>query len=591
MLRCEIDDKFKWDLSPIVDGNDAWEKLYKSLEAEYKVLGEFKGKLNDSDNIYYCLIADDKISLLVERLYVYARMRRDEDASETLYQGMVSRIELLSVKISSMTSYIMPELSALDNSFLESLITEDRFAPYDYAIKKIIRSKAHTLSEKEERILSELGTFSDGFHDAFSMFDNVDIKFAPVKDSEGNDIEMSHGIYSKLMQSGDRDIRKQAFESMFASYKDMNNTLAQIYGGNVKKNVFYAKVRNFDSALERATFSENVPTAVYKKLLTCVNNALPSMHEYISLRKKALGLDELHCYDLHVPIVEGASLSLPYDEAYQLVKKALAPLGADYAKLLDRAYNEKWIDVYENKGKTSGAYSWGSYNAHPYVLLNYQPVTHDVFTIAHELGHAMHSYHSNSAQPYAKAGYEIFVAEVASTVNEVLLLKYLIKDSDANTRKYLLSYYLDMFRTTLFRQTQFAAFEERVHAMAEADEPLTAEALNDVYYSLNKEYYGSELIHDDLIKYEWSRIPHFYRSFYVYKYATGITSAVSIARNIIENGESAVNKYKEFLSTGGSMPPVDELKIAGVDLTDDKPFNDCMAEFKATLKALKDLII
>lgn len=591
MLRCEIDDKFKWDLSPIVDGNDVWEKLYKSLEAEYKVLGEFKGKLNDSDNIYNCLIADDKISLLVERLYVYARMRRDEDASETLYQGMVSRIELLSVKISSMTSYIMPELSALDNSFLESLITEDRFAPYDYAIKKIIRSKAHTLSEKEERILSELGTFSDGFHDAFSMFDNVDIKFAPVKDSEGNDIEMSHGIYSKLMQSGDRDVRKQAFESMFASYKDMNNTLAQIYGGNVKKNVFYAKVRNFDSALERATFSENVPTAVYKKLLTCVNNALPSMHEYISLRKKALGLDELHCYDLHVPIVEGASLSLPYDEAYQLVKKALAPLGADYAKLLDRAYNEKWIDVYENKGKTSGAYSWGSYNAHPYVLLNYQPVTHDVFTIAHELGHAMHSYYSNSAQPYAKAGYEIFVAEVASTVNEVLLLKYLIKDSDANTRKYLLSYYLDMFRTTLFRQTQFAAFEERVHAMAEANEPLTAEALNDVYYSLNKEYYGSELIHDDLIKYEWSRIPHFYRSFYVYKYATGITSAVSIARNIIENGESAVKKYKEFLSTGGSMPPVDELKIAGVDLTDDKPFNDCMAEFKATLKALKDLVI
>lgn len=591
MLRCEIDDKFKWDLSPIVDGNDAWEKLYKSLEAEYKVLGEFKGKLNDSDNIYYCLIADDKISLLVERLYVYARMRRDEDASETLYQGMVSRIELLSVKISSMTSYIMPELSALDNSFLESLITEDRFAPYDYAIKKIIRSKAHTLSEKEERILSELGTFSDGFHDAFSMFDNVDIKFAPVKDSEGNDIEMSHGIYSKLMQSGDRDIRKQAFESMFASYKDMNNTLAQIYGGNVKKNVFYAKVRNFDSALERATFSENVPTAVYKRLLTCVNNALPSMHEYIGLRKKALGLDELHCYDLHVPIVEGASLSLPYDEAYQLVKKALAPLGADYAMLLDRAYNEKWIDVYENKGKTSGAYSWGSYNAHPYVLLNYQPVTHDVFTIAHELGHAMHSYYSNSAQPYAKAGYEIFVAEVASTVNEVLLLKYLIKDSDANTSKYLLSYYLDMFRTTLFRQTQFAAFEERVHAMAEADEPLTAEALNDVYYSLNKEYYGAELIHDDLIKYEWSRIPHFYRSFYVYKYATGITSAVSIARNIIENGENAVKKYKEFLSTGGSMPPVDELKIAGIDLTDDKPFNDCMAEFKATLKALKDLII
>lgn len=591
MLRSEIDDNFKWDLSPIVDGNDAWEMLYKSLEAEYKVLGEFKGKLNDANNIYNCLTADDKISLAVERLYVYARMRRDEDASETLYQGMVSRIELLSVKISSLTSYIMPELSALDNNFLESLITEERFAPYDYAIKKIIRSKAHTLSEKEEKILSELGTFSDGFHDAFSMFDNVDIKFAPVKDSDGNEIEMSHGIYSKLMQSGDRDVRKQAFESMFASYKDMNNTLAQIYGGNVKKNVFYAKVRNFDSALERATFSENVPTTVYNKLLTCVEKALPSMHEYIGLRKKALGLDELHCYDLHVPIVEGASLSLPYDEAYELVKKALTPLGEDYSKLLNRAYNEKWIDVYENKGKTSGAYSWGSYNAHPYVLLNYQPVTHDIFTIAHELGHAMHSYYSNSAQPYAKSGYEIFVAEVASTVNEVLLLKYLIKDSDADMRKYLLSYYLDMFRTTLFRQTQFAAFEERAHAMAEADEPLTAEALNDLYYSLNQEYYGDELIHDDLIKYEWSRIPHFYRSFYVYKYATGITSAVSIARNIMENGESAVKKYKEFLSTGGSMPPVDELKIAGINLTDDKPFSDCMAEFKSTLNALKELII
>lgn len=591
MLRKEIDDCYKWDLSPIVDGNEAWEELYKKLETEYSILGDFKGKLDQADNIYECLTADDKISLTVERLYVYARMRRDEDASVTLYQGMVNRIELLSVKISSLTSYIMPELSALDDSFLESLILDERFAPYDYAIKKIIRSKAHTLSEKEEKILSELGSFSDGFHDAFSMFDNVDIKFAPVKDSDGNLIEMSHGIYSKLMQSSDREVREQAFESMFASYKDMNNTLAQIYGGNVKKNAFYAKVRNFNSALERATFSENVPTAVYEKLLENVKNALPTMHEYIGLRKKALGLDELHCYDLHVPIVEGASLSLPYAEAYQLVKKALAPLGEDYQQLLEKAYNEKWIDVYENKGKTSGAYSWGSYNAHPYVLLNYQPVTHDVFTIAHELGHAMHSYYSNSTQPYAKAGYEIFVAEVASTVNEVLLLKYLIKDSDANTRKYLLSYYLDMFRTTLFRQTQFAAFEERAHAMAEADEPLTAEALNDVYYSLNKEFYGDELVHDDLIKYEWSRIPHFYRSFYVYKYATGITSAVSIARTIIENGDSAVKKYKEFLSTGGSMPPVEELKIAGVDLTEDKPFKDCMTEFKTTLDALKELII
>lgn len=589
MLRNEVAEKYKWDLSSIIENDERWEELFIQVSNDYKSFENFKGKLNNPDTIYDCFVKETEISKIISKLYVYARMKLDEDANVSQYQALVERIEMLNVKISVEMSFIMPEISSCDTDFLQNLLKDKKFNDYDYMIKEIIRNKPHILSENEEKILSEVGSFSDGFHDAFNMFDNADITFADVIDKDGKTIAMSHGQYGNILQSGDRNEREQAFKSMFNAFKSMNNTLTQLYNGNVKANVFYAKVRGFDSALEKAVFGENVHREVYEKLVKNVDRALPIMHDYIALRKKILGYAELHCWDLHTPIVEGQSLKLEYTDACKLVKTALTPLGDEYAELLDKAFNDRWIDVYETKGKRSGAYSWGCYTSHPYVLLNYQPVTNEVFTIAHELGHAMHSYYSNLTQPYSKAGYEIFVAEVASTVNEVLLLKYLMANCDVEMRKYLLSYYLDMFRTTLFRQTQFAKFEQIAHEMSESDIPFTADLLNDTYYKLNVEFYGDSLVHDELIKYEWSRIPHFYRSFYVYKYATGLTSAVTIANAIFNGEKDAVVNYKKFLSLGGSMPPEEILKVAGVDLQSDNPYAVCMKEFKNTLEELKTL--
>lgn len=363
-----------------------------------------------------------------------------------------------------------------------------------------------------------------------------------------------------------------------------------LYIGNVKKNVFYSQVKKYKSCLDRATAGEDVPMSVYSKLLECIDGGLKGLHDYMQYRRKALGYKELHMYDLHVPLVEGSEKAVEYEEAAKIVKEALLPLGDEYQKLLDKAFNEGWIDVFENKGKRSGAYSWGCYDSHPYVLLNYQKTTHDVFTIAHELGHAMHSYYSNTTQPFAKAEYKIFVAEVASTVNEVLLLRHLLKSAEGDEKKYLLSYLLDMYRTTIFRQTQFAEFEYQAHKLAEEGEALNAQVLSSLYMKLNEKYYKTDgVVMDELIQYEWARIPHFYNAFYVYKYSTGMISAICIAEDILTNGQKAVDKYKEFLKAGGSMSPVDILKLAGVDLTTDKPYNQAMKVFDETLKSLKAL--
>ena len=377
---------------------------------------------------------------------------------------------------------------------------------------------------------------------------------------------------------------------MFNAYKDMINTIASIYIGNVKKNVFYSQVRGYENCLDRATSGEDVSIDVYYKLLDCVEDSIPLLHRYLRYRRRELGCNTLQMYDLHVPITGGDSLSVEYEESCEIVKNALKPLGEEYGNLLDEAFNEGWIDVCENKGKASGAYSSGCYGCHPYVLLNYQKTTHDVFTIAHELGHAMHTYYSNANQSYPKADYKIFVAEVASTVNEVLLLRHLLSKAEGEQKKYLLSYLLDMFRTTVFRQTQFAEFEYEAHKMAEEGKPMSAEALCEVYYKLNKKYYGAiGVSNTELIQYEWARIPHFYDAFYVYKYATGLISAFCIADNILKNGESAVADYKKFLKAGSSMSPVEILKLAGVDLTTDEPYEQAMAIFKDTLAELEKM--
>ncbi|MDE5548993.1 MAG: oligoendopeptidase F, partial [Clostridia bacterium] len=516
--RNEIDDKYKWRLEDIVPSDEEWEKLFEETKKLGDGLDKFDGKLNKADSILECLKFDDEINQKLERLYVYAKMRKDEDCSREKYLAMVERINNLLVELSQKSAYIQPQLSSNSKEFLQDLASKKEFGDYSYSLTLMAKHKEHTLSTQEEVLMAKVGLFSGIFQEAFGMFDNLDISFKPFKDSEGKKVELSHGVYSLMLQSQSRSDRKKAFESMFGAYRDMINTVASIYTGNVKKNLFYTQARKYDSCLDRATSSEDVPKSVYERLVKCIDGSLSSLHKYLRYRKKQLGYSSLHMYDLHVPIVDNASKGVEYEEAREIVKKALAPMGDEYGKLLDKAFNEGWIDVQENKGKRSGAYSWGCYGTHPYVLLNYQKTTHDIFTIAHELGHAMHSYYSNENQPYAKAEYKIFVAEVASTVNEVLLVRYMLKDAKGDERKYLLSYLLDMFRTTVFRQTQFAEFEYQAHKRAEEGEPLNAQTLSDIYYKLNEKYYKTAgVVNDELIKYEWARIPHFYNAFYVYK--------------------------------------------------------------------------
>ncbi|MDE6614318.1 MAG: oligoendopeptidase F [Clostridia bacterium] len=588
--RNEIDDKYKWRLEDIVPSDEEWEKLFEETKKLGDGLDKFDGKLDKADSILECLKFDDEINQKLERLYVYAKMRKDEDCSREKYLAMVERINNLLVELSQKSAYIQPQLSSNSKEFLQDLASKKEFGDYSYSLTLMAKNKEHTLSTQEEVLMAKVGLFSGIFQETFGMFDNLDISFKPFKDSEGKKVELSHGVYSLMLQSQSRSDRKKAFESMFGAYRDMINTLASIYTGNVKKNLFYTQARKYDSCLDRATSSEDVPKSVYERLVKCIDGSLSSLHKYLRYRKKQLGYSSLHMYDLHLPIVDNASKGVEYEEAREIVKKALAPMGDEYGKLLDKAFNEGWIDVQENKGKRSGAYSWGCYGTHPYVLLNYQKTTHDIFTIAHELGHAMHSYYSNENQPYAKAEYKIFVAEVASTVNEVLLVRYMLKDAKGDERKYLLSYLLDMFRTTVFRQTQFAEFEYQAHKRAEEGEPLNAQTLSDIYYKLNEKYYKTAgVVNDELIKYEWARIPHFYNAFYVYKYATGLISALCIADDILSKGESAVSDYKKFLKAGGSMPPVEILKLAGVDLTDEKPYNQAMKIFDDTLEELINL--
>lgn len=585
--RDQIPAKYKWTLEDIIPTNEAWEELLFKCEERIGYFSKYQDKLSDEDALFDCLKFTDRLKHDIASLYKYARMRSDQDTRDSVYQGMVNKAEMLIVKYSTASSFVIPEISEFSKERLEKLAKSKRFADYDVFFGEIIRNKNIILSKKEEKLLGEVGLFSDTNREVFNMFDNADVKFKPVDDGTGNKVDMSHGVYGMLLQNQSQDVRKEAFESMFGAYKDHINTLAANYAGNVKKDWFYAKVRGFQSALDYSMYQENVPSTCYEKLLDAVGKGTEPLHKYIALRKKVLGVDTLNMYDLYVSMVKEQELALEYEDAVKLVKEALKVMGKEYSDVLASAFESGWVDVFENKGKRSGAYSWGVYGVHPFVLLNYQKTVHDVFTIAHELGHSMHSYYSNSSLPETKADYEIFVAEIASTVNEVLLLKHLLKTASGEFRKYLLSYYLDMFRTTLFRQTMFSEFEAIAHGMVEKGEPITADALCDAYYELNKKYYGPSVEHNDLIRYEWSRIPHFFTSFYVYKYATGITTAVSIANNILAQGEKYFAKYKKFLSAGGSMPPLDIIRLADVDLESDAPYELAIKEFSDTLAELE----
>ncbi|MDR2047046.1 MAG: oligoendopeptidase F [Clostridiales bacterium] len=586
LQRKEIDGRYKWRTEDIFASDGDFYAELGELAKEVGALGAYRGRLGDKAALLDCLKKRDRISERADRLGLYAHMKKDEDAKNNVYGEMYDKLIALGVKLNSDASFITPELSARGGEYLSGLTEDAAFSDYDYMLKEILRNKAHILSDKEEKLLTEMYPFASAFREIFSMFDNADTVFGKVKTPEGK-VELTHGLYGVLLQSHDRSVRKEAYKSMFSAFKRHINTLAANYAGNVMKNVFIAKVRNYKSALHRALSGENVDPAVYDNLLEAVRGKLPALREYVAFRKKVLGTARMYFYDLYVPLTAEADIKLEYEEAYALVKTALEPLGAEYGGLLNEAYDKGWIDVQENLNKRSGAYSTGAYGAHPYVLLNYQKTTHDVFTVAHELGHAMHTYYSNKNQPYAKADYEIFVAEVASTVNEILLLEHLIKNSEGEKRKYLLSYYLDMFRTTLFRQSMFAEFERFAHELGENGEPINAVVLSEGYEKLVGKYYGEDIARDEYIVCEWARIPHFYSAFYVYKYATGIVSAVSIAESILKEGAAAVERYKKFLSAGGSASPVEILKLAGADLTKKEPFQKAADVFSRVLKELK----
>ena len=577
-----MDIKYTWATEEIYSSDKAWQEEFNYIKEKLD-LSAFKGTLDKKENFTKFMKAQEKITRTLEKLSVYAMMKHDENTKVSLYDGMVNQITSICAEFSSRIAFVVPELTKLSSKKLNEYILDKDLSDYSYFLKTLLKRKAHVLSEDEERLLA-LGSEAMGsFREIFTKIDDADLPLSTFT-HKGEKITLTHGMYGVLMHEQDRSLRKKAFNEYYKAYYSLINTISSTYYGSVKKDVFYARARKYSSALEMALANEDVDKKVYENLISSVHIALPLLHKYMQVKKSELGLSKMHMYDVYCPIVENAEIKLEYEDAYDLVVKGLSVLGENYVELLEKARRERWLDVYESKGKRSGAYSVAVYDTHPYVLLNYQKTTHDVFTIAHEMGHSIHSYFSNKNQPYEKADYKIFVAEVASTVNEVLLIKYLLKNAkDDKLKKYLLSYLLEMIRTTLFRQTQFAEFEVFSHSSVEKGIPLTKDMLSDEYLRLNSEYYGPAVEKDQNIRYEWARIPHFYRAFYVYKYATGIISALSIANRITTQGKEAVEDYFKFLSSGNSDSPTELLKIAGVDLEDKTTYERAFNEFENAL--------
>ena len=593
LKRSETDKKYTWRLEDIYPDVAAWREEYaEALKVAEEIEG-YKGKIGESSaNMLAVFKLDDKLTNLLDRIYCYAHQLYDQDTANPESQALSGEAENIMVKTGELLSFISPEMLTIDDAVVDRYMSEcEELKLYAKKWEYISRRKPHVLSPDMEAVLASAEDVLGGPKKVFGMFNNADVRFGTIKDENGEDVTLTHGRYGIFIRSNDRRVRKDAFTRMHGAYKNFENTIAANYESLVKGDMFSAKVRKYNSSIESYLFDGNIPISVYDNLIDTIHEGLPLMHRYVKLRKKALGVDELHMYDVYTPMVKDFDMHISFEEAKEIVKKGVAPLGKDYIELLDKGFNGGWIDVYENVGKRSGAYSISVFGLpHPYVLLNYQPTTSNVFTLAHELGHAMHSYHSERAQPQEKSDYKIFVAEVASTVNEVLLVKYLLKHTeDPKVKKYLLSYYMDTLKGTLFRQTQFAEFEFMAHDMAEKGQPLTKDVLNDAYLALNRKYYGRSVVSDPEIAYEWARIPHFYRSFYVYKYATGIISAVSIAERIYSEGAPAVEDYFRFLSSGGSDSPVELLKLAGVDLTKPDAFAAAMASFKSALEQFEAL--
>ncbi|MDQ0058454.1 oligoendopeptidase F [Paenibacillus harenae] len=588
--RSESAPETTWKLEDIFADQAAWDSEFAEAKKLIKKVADYEGKLADPAQLKACFELEDELSLHVERLYVYANMKHHEDTAEPVYQALSDKSKKLSVETGEALSFITPEVLGLSDNELEAMIGNESLAKFRHTLEEMRRQKAHVLSKNEEALLAQVGNVSSAPGTIFGMLNNADLKFPKVKNEDGEEVELTHGRYIQFLESKNQDVRREAFKAMYDTYGKLKNTLATTLGANVTKNIFYAKARKYDSALDMSLYGDNIPQSVYTNLIDTIHKHLPLMHRYMELRKKLLGLEELHMYDLFAPLVDEFKMDITYEEAKKTIKESLKPLGEDYLNVLQDGFDNGWIDVYENEGKRSGAYSWGAFGTHPYVLLNHKDNLNSMFTLTHEMGHALHSYYSDNNQNYRDAQYTIFLAEVASTLNEALLMDYLLnKSTDPKEKMYLLTYYADQFRTTVFRQTMFAEFEKIVHERVEQGESLTPQDLNKIYYDLNVQYYGPGMVIDKDIEMEWARIPHFYNSFYVYKYATGFSAATSFSKQILEEGAPAVERYLGFLKSGGSDFSINILKKAGVDMSSPEPIEQAMSVFEELIGQMEQL--
>ena len=582
--RRELDPQFMWDLTSMYATDEEWEKALSTLEESIRKAAAFQGRLTDAQSIAAYLDAATELGRTLSNLYCYASMRRSEDTRAEAAQSMYARINANYVKAISAIAFAEPEILSLPQQTLDDIADQECLKNHRFTLEKLLRQKPHTLSAAEEQLLAGFGEVFGAPAEIADNLQDADLVFDSVQDGEGHTVEVTGSNYITLQMSQDRTLRERAFRSYYKGYRQHSNTFAAAYAGAVKAATAEAVARHYASSRAMSMAGENIPTEVYDNLVSAVRAHLPAMYRYVALRKKILGLDELHYYDVYAPLVGERKESYTYGQAQQLVLDAVAPLGEDYQALVKKAYAERWIDVYPNKGKSGGAYSSGTYDSNPYILMNFTGTLDSVSTLAHEMGHSMHTWHSNHTQPPQYADYTLFVAEVASTVNENLMIEQLLKqEQDPARRLYLLNQYLENFKGTVYRQTMFAEFEREAHAMAERGEALSPAALNSLYAGLVKDYFGPELVMDEEVQYEWARIPHFYRPFYVYKYATGYSTAVALSEAILTEGESAVKRYREFLSMGGSAYPLDELRHAGVDLATPAPVNAALDKFERIL--------
>ena len=593
LKREEVAEELTWRLEDIFPDNDAWEAELEETLTLADEAAAFEGKLAGSANgLLEALKAYEACMLKLDRVSGYANMRHDEDTGNAQYQAMNLKVQSIWVQIMEKLSFLEPEILTIPEELLtEYFAKEPGLKAYEITIREIVRQREHSLSKEMEQLLAGTGEMAQTPSNAFGMLANADLKFPSVTDSEGNEIPISNGRFVPLQMSADREKRRAVFEAFYTRYGQFQNTWAALYDGQVKQQLFYARARKYPSAFVAAVDSNNVDPAVCDRLIESVHRGMDKMHRYVSLRKKLLGVDELHMYDVYVPMVGEYDRKYSYEEAKELSLKALSVLGEEYVSVVRQAYENRWIDVVENEGKRGGAYSSGVYGVHPYMLLNYTDTLKDVFTLVHEMGHSLHTWYSTHHQSFLNARYKIFVAEVASTTNEILLLEYLLsKAEDPKEKAYLINHYLESFKATLFRQTMFEEFERKTNDMAQEGTPLTAQLLNDTYLQLNREYFGEDMVSDPLIAYEWCRIPHFYYNFYVYQYATSFAASVAIAHRILREGEPALQPYLTFLKSGCTQDPVSLLKIAGVDLSTSKPVDEALEVFGKAIDQMEQLM-